>query len=43
MKLRRRWFWWALAAVYVVVVLFAMPEIERFFSPFEFHVLRGPR
>lgn len=30
------------AALYVGGILTVMPEIQRFFSPFEFHVLRGP-
>lgn len=43
MKLRRRWWWWVLAAFYIGTVLTLMPEIERALSPFDFHVLRGPR
>jgi hypothetical protein len=43
MKIRREWWWWVIAAFYVGAVLSLMPEIERFFSPFVFHVLRGPR
>lgn len=42
MRLRRGWFWYALAAVYIAVALSAMPAIERFFSPFPFHVWHGP-
>jgi hypothetical protein len=43
MRLRRRWYWWVLAAAYIAAVLTVMPEIERYFTPFPFHVLRGPQ
>lgn len=43
MKIRRRWYWWVLAAIYVAGVLTLMPEIERFYSPFTFHIIRGPQ
>lgn len=43
MRLRRGVRWWALAALYIVAVLSVMPEIERAFSPFTFHIVRGPQ
>lgn len=38
MTLRRGWVWWFAAIVYVLLCLLFIPHIERFFSPFTFHI-----
>lgn len=43
MRLRRRWYWWAMAVLYVWLSMLSMPYVEKFLSPFEFHVFQGPR
>lgn len=43
MRFRRCVWWYVAAGLYVAAVLAVMPFIERFFSPFTFHVFGGPQ
>lgn len=43
MKLRRCVWWYVLAGLYIAFALAAIPHIERYFSPFTFHVFGGPQ
>jgi hypothetical protein len=42
MKWRRGIWWYVAAALYIAVVVAEIPLIERYFSPFNFHVF-GPQ
>jgi hypothetical protein len=43
MRLRRCLWWYVAAGLYIAGSLAAIPYIERFFSPFTFHVFGGPQ